>query len=146
MYYIYHIKNRKIGCSNNPDKRAKSQLKKNETYEIIYQTEDIKMASLIEQTAQMMYGYRVDVMPYSHSVEQQRLRGLKGAQTMKEKGQSEEAKKQMSKAKMGNKSLTGRKWVQKDGKGKALMPDQIQKYLNEGWTYGKPYNKQKTKE
>jgi len=69
MYYIYHIHNRKIGCSKTPDARAQSQLKEGEKYNILFETEDINIASEMEQTFQKMLGYRVDRMPYSHSVE-----------------------------------------------------------------------------
>ena len=81
-YYIYHIHNRKIGCSINPNQRAKTQLKENETYEIIYETDDIKLVSLLEQTLQMMYGYKVDNCPYY--VEAKRI-GKKHTQEAKDK-------------------------------------------------------------
>ena len=65
MYYIYHIKGVKIGCSTEPYKRA---IKQGYTkYDILETHTDIDVASKREQELQKQYGYRVDTVPYSIS-------------------------------------------------------------------------------
>jgi hypothetical protein len=54
MYYIYHIKKVKIGCSVNPNKRVKAQ--GYTEYEILEQHLDIDIASKREIELQNEYG------------------------------------------------------------------------------------------
>jgi hypothetical protein len=67
MYYIYHIEGVKIGCTTNADKRVKSQ--GYTQYSILETHDDINTASNREMELQKEYGYKVDVIPYSKSIE-----------------------------------------------------------------------------
>ncbi len=62
MYYIYHIPNKKIGCSDDVEFRVKSQ--GYDYYEIIEQHSDIVIASKRERELQKEYGYPIDKIPY----------------------------------------------------------------------------------
>jgi hypothetical protein len=62
MYYIYHIKGEKIGCTINLKKRTKSQGFNN--YEILEEHTDIYIASEREIELQKQWGYKVDTKPY----------------------------------------------------------------------------------
>ena len=68
MYYIYHIKGVKIGCSTQPTKRVKQQNYNN--FEIIEEHTDIYLASDRERELQKEYGYRIDECPYWVSYKQ----------------------------------------------------------------------------
>ena len=77
MYYIYHIpafkhkngKIGKIGCTTNYSKRVYEQGYTN--YEIIEEHTDIMIASQREIQLQKEYGYPIDRVPYSISIEHQ---------------------------------------------------------------------------
>ncbi len=58
MYYIYHIKGIKIGCTNNIQRRMKQQ--GFVEYEILEEHEDMETASKREKELQKQYGYRID--------------------------------------------------------------------------------------
>ena len=75
MYYIYHIKGIKIGCSTQPNQRVKAQ--NYNDFEIIEEHEDIYIASDREQDLQKQYGYRIDECPYWKSYEQNTVRRSK---------------------------------------------------------------------
>jgi hypothetical protein len=67
MYYIYHIKGVKIGCSTEPDVRV---LKQGYThYELLETHTDIDVVSDRERELQKQYGYKVDATPYKQSYE-----------------------------------------------------------------------------
>lgn len=66
MYYIYHIKGKKIGCTKNPKVRIKYAQKVN-SYEIIEEHNCIYTASNREIELQKQYGYSVDKVPYYKS-------------------------------------------------------------------------------
>ena len=68
MYYIYHIKEVKIGCTDNVERRIQQQGFSN--YEILEEHFDIFIASNRELALQKEYGYKVDSIPYFKSVEQ----------------------------------------------------------------------------
>jgi hypothetical protein len=59
MYYIYHIPNVKIGCTNNIQRRVIKQQGYSE-FEILEEHEDIDVASKRERELQKQYGYRID--------------------------------------------------------------------------------------
>ena len=61
-YYIYHIKGKKIGCTQNPKKRIKDQGFIN--YEILEEHTDIYLASDREIELQKEWGYKIDKVPY----------------------------------------------------------------------------------
>ena len=64
-YKVYHIPGKKIGCTKNIKKRVEEeQGYKPGEYEILYETNDIKLASKAERTLQQDLGYRVDTKPY----------------------------------------------------------------------------------
>ena len=64
-YKVYHILGKKIGCTKNIKKRVEEeQGYKPGEYEILYETDDIKLASKAERTLQQDLGYRVDTKPY----------------------------------------------------------------------------------
>ena len=67
MYYIYHIKGVKIGCSTQPKIRVKRQ--GYTEYEILETHTDIDVASQREIALQKQYGYKVDNTTYSQSYE-----------------------------------------------------------------------------
>jgi hypothetical protein len=70
-YYIYHILGVKIGCSNNPTKRVKSQGYSD--FEIIEEHTDIIIASNREIELQLQYGYSRDNKPYYQTLEYQKI-------------------------------------------------------------------------
>ena len=64
-YQIYHIPNQKIGCTTNIEKRViKEQGFKRHEFEILFETDDIKEAAVVEKTLQKDLGYKVDIKPY----------------------------------------------------------------------------------
>jgi hypothetical protein len=100
MYYIYHIKGVKIGCSTQVNKRIKEQGFSD--CEILEEHLDIYVASDREIELQKKYGYKVDTTPYWQS--SQRLRknatfksaskgGKKGGATSKRLGHIQKAQK-----------------------------------------------------
>jgi hypothetical protein len=68
MYYIYHIPNIKIGCTDNIERRIEQQGFTD--YEILEEHIDIFRASNRELYLQKQYGYKIDNIPYFKSVEQ----------------------------------------------------------------------------
>lgn len=66
-YYIYHIDGIKIGCSTNAEKRVKKQGYTD--YTILETHTDIEVASNREIELQKEYGYKVDNIPYSISIQ-----------------------------------------------------------------------------
>ena len=63
MFYIYHIKNSKIGCTKNITNRViKQQGELN--FSILYKTDNIKVASEKEKQLQKLYGYKIDKEDY----------------------------------------------------------------------------------
>jgi hypothetical protein len=62
MYYIYHIKGVKIGCSTQPKIRVKRQ--GYTEYEILETHNDIYKVSYREKELQKEYGYTLDTIPY----------------------------------------------------------------------------------
>lgn len=68
MYYIYHIKGVKIGCTDNVERRMEQQGFTD--YEILEEHFNIFEASKREIYLQKKYGYKVDNIPYYKSVEQ----------------------------------------------------------------------------
>jgi hypothetical protein len=94
VYTIYHIPGKKIGCSNEPNKRVKDQ--GFDSYEVLERHFDIEVASEREMDLQKEYGYRVDTVPYWLSLTQW-MNSRKGAK------HTEESKLKMSESKKGSK-------------------------------------------
>ena len=64
-YKVYHIPGKKVGCTKNIKKRVEEeQGYKPGEYEILYETDDIKLASKAERTLQKDLGYKLDIKPY----------------------------------------------------------------------------------
>ena len=64
-YKVYHILGQKVGCTTDIQKRVTEQqgFKPGE-YEILFETDDIRLASEAERTLQKDLGYKVDIKPY----------------------------------------------------------------------------------
>jgi len=62
-YFIYHIKGKKIGCTNNIHNRVRLRQQSTD-FEVLEQYEDIYVASNREIELQKQYGYKVDTIPY----------------------------------------------------------------------------------
>jgi NTP pyrophosphatase (non-canonical NTP hydrolase) len=66
MYYLYHIPGKKIGVTQNPEKRiTKEQGYKEGEYEVLLKTDDINIVSDLELRLQESFGYRRDMQPYN---------------------------------------------------------------------------------
>jgi len=66
MYYLYHIPGKKIGVTKDLKYRVEDQQGyKPYEYDIILQTDDIKIVSEAEISLQKAYGYKVDEVPYN---------------------------------------------------------------------------------
>lgn len=93
IYYIYHIKGRKIGCSKNVYKRIKSQLKEGEEWEILEEHIDIKLASNRELELQILFNYTKDNLLYYKTLNNQSDEGRsKSGKLAVEKGTLEKAR------------------------------------------------------
>lgn len=67
MYYIYHIKNIKVGCTKNPIKRIIQQ-QGYKNYKILYKTKCINDASKMELQYQKKLGFKQDDIPYKETI------------------------------------------------------------------------------
>lgn len=66
-YKIYHIPGVKVGCTTNIQKRViETQGYKDGEYEILFQTDDVSLASAAEKTLQQDLGYKVDQQLYKN--------------------------------------------------------------------------------
>jgi len=64
-YKVYHIPGQKVGCTTNLEERVtKQQGFKPGEYEILFESDDIRLASDAERTLQEDLGYKVDIKPY----------------------------------------------------------------------------------
>jgi len=71
-HIIYHIKGKKIGCTQNLKYRMYRQGITNEDeYEILETHTNAKVASVREQELQKEYGYRIDNIPYWKTIRNQ---------------------------------------------------------------------------
>ena len=65
-YYIYHIPGKKIGVTRDLEKRVTEQQGyEPHEYEVLAESKDIDLASVMEIGLQKEYGYRVDETPYN---------------------------------------------------------------------------------
>jgi NTP pyrophosphatase (non-canonical NTP hydrolase) len=67
MYYIYHIKGIKIGCTTNPVERVEKK-QGYTNYDILYTTNNIQEASDKELELQTKYNYKQDKKPYKEVI------------------------------------------------------------------------------
>ena len=63
MYYVYYIKGKKIGCTNNLKKRVEEE-QGYKDYQVLFTSEHIKKASNAERHFQELLGYKVDKQTY----------------------------------------------------------------------------------
>lgn len=63
MYYVYYIKGKKIGCTNNLKRRVEEE-QGYKDYQILFESPDIKKASNAERYYQETLGYKVDKQTY----------------------------------------------------------------------------------
>ena len=64
-YYVYHIVDKKIGCTNDLTQRVtKQQGYKEGEYEILEEVDNIYIASFVEMIEQKKMGYHVEATPY----------------------------------------------------------------------------------
>lgn len=63
MYYVYYIKGKKIGCTNNLKRRVEEE-QGYKDYQILFASEHIKKASNAERHFQELLGYKVDQNTY----------------------------------------------------------------------------------
>lgn len=63
MYYVYHIKGIKVGCTNNLKRRVEKE-QGYKDYTVLFESEDIKKASDAERHYQKKLGYKVDTNTY----------------------------------------------------------------------------------
>ena len=63
MYYVYYIKGKKIGCTNNLKRRVEEE-QGYKDYKILFESPDIKKASNAERYYQETLGYKVDKHTY----------------------------------------------------------------------------------
>jgi hypothetical protein len=79
-YYIYHIPGVKIGCTIDIEKRINAQ--KYTQWEILEEHTDIAIAGIREQELQKQYGYKVDTISYSQTINNANYKGRsKGGKT-----------------------------------------------------------------
>ena len=78
-YYIYHVINIKIGCTNNVTRRLSEQGYLNHDYEILEEYDDINIASVREKELQIQYGYRIDGPDYASLAKSRKISIENGA-------------------------------------------------------------------
>lgn len=67
MYYIYHVFNKKVGCTKNPIQRIEVEQRFTPSeYEIICIVDNIEEATQKEKHYQLLFGYQVELKGYSH--------------------------------------------------------------------------------
>ncbi len=64
QFKVYEIPGKKIGCTDRWPKRIKEQGYKETECGVLFETDDIIIASLLEKTLQQVYDYEVDKMFY----------------------------------------------------------------------------------
>ena len=102
MYYIYHIPGKKIGCTDNLERRASQY--KSQTVELLETHDCIYRASDRERELQAKYNYRVDPNPYWWVVNYQQPKAIQGealekkSKTLKETFSTKEHREARSKA------------------------------------------------
>lgn len=63
MYYVYYVKGKKIGCTNNLKRRVEEE-QGYKDYQVLFSSEHIKKASNAERHFQELLGYKVDRNTY----------------------------------------------------------------------------------
>tara|TARA_R100000541_G_C1869662_1_gene80600 strand:+ start:16 stop:774 length:759 start_codon:yes stop_codon:yes gene_type:complete len=67
MYYIYYIKNEKVGCTNNLVRRVEQE-QAQDNYTVLAKTTNINKASQLEIEWQNILGYKKDKMTYKETL------------------------------------------------------------------------------
>lgn len=100
MYYIYHIKGVKIGCTKNLSNRIPQQTKGE--WEILEVHTNINIASQREIELQKQYGYKVDTSTYKQSVEKfNPITVVKAGRASANKSWKENKERELEKCKKG---------------------------------------------
>ena len=67
MYHVYHIPGKKVGVTSNlEDRVTKQQGYEPGEYTVVYSTDEIGLASIMERELQEAYGYKVDETLYEN--------------------------------------------------------------------------------
>ncbi len=67
MYHVYHIHGKKVGVTRDLKDRVEKQQGYDHTeYSVVYSTDDISVASIMERELQEAYGYKVDDTLYEN--------------------------------------------------------------------------------
>jgi len=67
MYHVYHIPGKKVGVTSNlEDRVTKQQGYEPGEYTVVYSTDEISVASIMERELQEAYGYKVDETLYQN--------------------------------------------------------------------------------
>jgi hypothetical protein len=117
VYYIYHVPEVKIGCTDHLSRRLKVQ--GYEDYQVLEAYEDIYEASDREIYLQKLMGYPVDVIPYWKSVEN------------RNKDRSPRGLNHSSEAQ--SKRVLGKVWISKGEKEMYCNPEDIEAWIEDGW-------------
>lgn len=73
-YYVYHIRGKKVGCTNNLIRRVEQQQGVfRDDYDVLEVTDDIQTASNLEQYHQMRLGYKKDQSTYIELITKNKL-------------------------------------------------------------------------
>ena len=76
-YFIYHIFNEKIGCTNNIKRRVEKEQGCNEKeYEILFETFDLAKASAKEIELQKKYNYKQDNILYKELIKKNNMKKI----------------------------------------------------------------------
>ena len=78
MFYIYHIKNKKVGCTTNLKRRVEQEQAEN-NYTVLGKTNNIDKASKLEINWQKILGYKKDKMSYkkTYNLKTEKMNNLK---------------------------------------------------------------------
>ncbi len=101
MYYIYHIKGVKIGCTKNPSSRIRQQNALE--YEILETHSDINIASDREIQLQIEYGYKVDTTTYVNSIKNNPMKQHIAGKASATKSWKENRDRELQKSSKGGK-------------------------------------------
>ena len=145
-YTVYHIPGIKFGCTKHFESRTKQNIKRygDVDIEVILETTDINEASELEEFSNQEAGYKMYThVSYLQTVEA----GKKGFDKLNANGRTKEHRNNISKALMGHSGNTnGRIWLHNSEGNKYSKPDELQHWLDQGYTLGMKSKKQDLKQ
>jgi hypothetical protein len=127
VYYIYHVPGKKIGCTNKISRRLTTQ--DIDDFQVLEAYEDIYQASDREIYLQKLMGYPVDVIPYWQSIEHRRTGKANGGLNHSSEAQA--------------KRVLGKVWISKGDKEMYCNPEDLDAWLEDGWTKGRCFRLKK---